>query len=170
MNLLFRFSQVDVCLFGEKSTSINHIHLSSFHRTCQKPEVRRLSHQATNFRHVVQYLEKAAQTQLYPRYSKAGASRMVRLGYHRSLVGGIVSRPTLPQREHAMQILRDYASTPGQPYPLNVRLPFVPNLSCPIFGHHLPADIPFSQRQNLYQRVEKRIHTRKPIDSLGLDQ
>lgn len=74
----------------------------------QKLEVRSLWHQATNFRNVVQYLESTSKEKLYPRYAKTGASTMVRLGYHCSLVGGIASRPTLPQREKAMSILRDY--------------------------------------------------------------
>ena len=75
--------------------------LSSPEVALQKPEVRSLWHQANNFRNVVQYLESTARTKLYPRYAKTGASTMVRLGFHRSLIGGIASRPKLPQREHA---------------------------------------------------------------------
>ena len=37
----------------------------------QKPDVRSLSHQATNLRYVVQYLEHTAKIKLYPRYKKA---------------------------------------------------------------------------------------------------
>ena len=134
----------------------------------QKPEVRSLWHQATNFRHVVQYLEHTAKVQLYPRYKKTGASTLVRLGFHRSLVGGIASRPTLPQRVAAMQLLRTYATIPEQPYPLNVRLPFVPNLSEPILVTPLPDDIPFLKRQNLYQKVKKCLRTNKSLDSIPL--
>ena len=49
---------------------------------------------------------------------------MIRLGFHRSLVGGMASRPKLPQKDLALKILSDYASLPGQRYPLNVRVPF----------------------------------------------
>lgn len=54
-----------------------------------KPEVRSLWHQAHNFRAVVKYLESSTGCHLYPRYKKTGASTMVRLGFHRSLTGGI---------------------------------------------------------------------------------
>ena len=72
-------------------------------------------------------------------------------------------------RELAIQLLREYATTPGQPYPLNFRLPFTPNLSCALYGHQLPADIPFVKRHNLYQRVEKCSRTHKSLDTLSLD-
>ena len=67
-----------------------------------------------------------------------------------------------------MQLLREYASTPEQPYPLNVRLPFVPNLSNLILAESLPVDLPFPKRQNLYQRVKKCLRTNKPLDSIEL--
>lgn len=35
---------------------------------------------------------------------------MIRLGYHRSLVGGIASRPRLPQKDLAMKFILDYSS------------------------------------------------------------
>ena len=94
---------------------------------------------------------------------------MVRLGFHRSLIGGIASRPQLPQRELAIQLLHQYATTPGLPYPLNVRIPFTPNLSCALYGNHLPPDIPFAKRHNLYQRVKKCIRTHKSLDTIRLD-
>lgn len=125
----------------------------------QKPELRSLWHQATNLRNVVQYLESTSTMHLYPRYAKTGLSTMVRLGYHRSLVGRIASRPCLPQRDLAMQILKDYSSTPGQPYPLNVRLPFVPNLDSSAIEDAMPSELPFMKRHNLYQRVKKMLTT-----------
>lgn len=128
-------------------------HFSAPEVAMQKPEVRSLWHQATNFRNVVQYLECTSKTKLYPRYSKTRASTMVRLGYHRSLVGGIASRPHLPQKEQAMQVLNDYASSPGQLYPLKVRLPFVPNLNCSVMTETLPSELPFMKRlRNVFDR------------------
>lgn len=135
----------------------------------QKSEVRSLWHQATNFRNVVQYLESTARTKLYPRFKKSGASSLVRLGFHRSLVGGVASRPQLPQSALAIQLLDQYATQPGQPYPLNVRLPFTPDLTCAIYGRDLPPDIPFAHRHNLYQRVKKCIRMHKPLDTICLD-
>ena len=117
----------------------------------QKPEVKSLWHQATNFRNVVQYLESTAGVQLYPRFKKTGASTMVRLGFHRSLIGGIASRPTLPQREEAMKLLLAYS----QPYPLNVRVPFKPNLECALVVPPILDELPFVKRHNLYQRAKK---------------
>lgn len=69
-----------------------------------------------------------------------------------------------------MRLLKNYASLPGQPYPLNVRLPLDPDLSCPILSDPLPAELPFGQRHNLYQRVKTCIRTHKDLDSISLDQ
>ena len=154
--------RVGVCLFGLKSKKINQlIHLTS---TRQKYLYRSLNCEVCgiklqNLRNVVQYLESTSTMHLYPRYAKTGLSTMVRLGYHRSLVGRIASRPCLPQRDLAMQILKDYSSTPGQPYPLNVRLPFVPNLDSSAIEDAMPSELPFMKRHNLYQRVKKMLTT-----------
>ena len=45
-------------------------------------------------------------------------------------MGGIATRPNLPQNELACALLNDYASLAGQPYPKNVRVPFQPRLDC----------------------------------------
>ena len=95
----------------------------------QKPEVKSLWHQAHNFRAVVQYLESTMKCHLYPPYKKTKASTVVRMGFHRSLTGGIASRPNLFQKDIALHLLRDYSAQAGQPYPLNVRIPFVPVLT-----------------------------------------
>ena len=60
----------------------------------QTPEFRGLGHQTSAFRDIVRYLENTCQTKLYPRYKKTGASSLIRLGFHRSLIGGIAARPT----------------------------------------------------------------------------
>ena len=73
-----------------------------------------------------QWLRGTTGQQLYPRYKKTGAS-LVRLGYHRNLVGGLASRPNLPQKESALRMISHYSSQPGRPYPLNMRVPFQPN-------------------------------------------
>ena len=134
-----------------------------------KPEVRSLWHQAHNFRAVVKYLESSTGTKLYPRYKKTGASTMIRLGFHRSLVGGIPSRPKLPQVELALQILSEYASLPGQPYPLNVRVPYNPKLDNACITDFGPPDIPFADRNNLYQRVRKCLRNKQCLSTISLD-
>lgn len=94
----------------------------------QKPEFRSLAHQTSAFRAVVRYLENRGKTQLYPQCKKTGASSLVQLGLHGCLIGGLAARPNLPQNELAYTLLNDYASLAGQPYPLNVRVPFQPKL------------------------------------------
>lgn len=109
----------------------------------QKPEVKSLWHQAHNFRAVVKNLESSTGRHLYPRYKTTGASTVVRLGFHRSLTGGIASRPNLLQTELAIALLRECSTQPGQLYPPNVRVPFVPNLSHCQTAVDLPPDRPF---------------------------
>ena len=94
---------------------------------------------------------------------------MVRLGYHRSLTGGVASRPNLPQKELAMQLLSAYSALPGHPYPLNVRVPFVPDLMHSQIHLDLPTDKPFLERHNLYQRVRKCIRNKQNLDTLAFD-
>lgn len=68
-----------------------------------------------------------------------------------------------------MQILKDYASSPGQPYPLNLRIPFLPNLSCSIMTESMPSELPFMKRHNLYQRVNKCLRLKQSLDTIPLD-
>ena len=66
---------------------------------------------AYNFRAVVKYfLESSTGKYPYPRYKKTG---VIRLGFHRSLTGGIASRPRLPQTNLARKVLFDYSSLPA---------------------------------------------------------
>ena len=104
-----------------------------------------------------------------PRYKKTGASTMIRLGFHRSLTGGVASRPRLPQTDLALQVLSEYSSLPGQPYPLNVRVPFQPKLDSALFSDFGPADIPFANRHNLYQRVRKCLRNKTCLSTISLD-
>ena len=134
-----------------------------------KPEVRSLWHQAHNLRAVVKYLESSTGQYLYPRFKKTGASTMIRLGYHRSLTGGIASRPRLPQADLALQVLSQYSSMAGQPYPLNVRVPFQPKLDSAILTDLGPPDMSFSKRHNLYQRVRKCLRNKTCLSSLLIE-
>lgn len=92
---------------------------------------------------------------------------MVRLGYHRSLVGGIAAPPTLPQTALARELLHTYSSHEAQVYPLNVRAPFVPNLNSAEIEIDTTSDLPFSARHNLYQRVKKCIRLKQDTHSLS---
>lgn len=111
----------------------------------QKPEFRGLGHQTSAFRAVVRYLENTTGHKLFPRYKKSGASSLIRLGFHRSLTGGITARPNLPQHEIAYIVLADYASTPGQTYPLNVRVPFQPRLDSALISCDTSENLPFER-------------------------
>lgn len=55
-------------------------------------------------------------------------------------------------------MLKEYAAMPGQLYPLNVRIPFVPNLECSLVATPMPTDLSFLNRHNVYQRVKKIKH------------
>lgn len=101
----------------------------------QKPEFRGLGHQTSAFRAVVRHLENTSRCHLYPRYKKTGASSLIRLGFHRSLIGGIAARPNMQQNELTYATLAHYASAPGQVYPLNVRAPFKPRLDRALITH-----------------------------------
>ena len=90
---------------------------------------------------------------------------MVWLGFHRSLTGGIASRPRLPQTDLVIKIL----SLPGQPYPLNVRVPFNPKLDSALISDSGPPDLSFPARHNLYQRVRKCLRNKTDVSSLQLD-
>ena len=48
-----------------------------------------LKQQATHLRNAVRFLEHTMQCNMFPRHPKVGASSLVNLGFHRSLVGGI---------------------------------------------------------------------------------
>ena len=94
---------------------------------------------------------------------------MVRLGFHRRLIGGIASRPNFAQKEQVMQNIKNYAALPGQ-HPLNVRLPIQPDFSNPLLAIPLPEEISFGKRHNLYQRVKRCIRDHKALDTICLDQ
>ena len=131
-----------------------------------KPEVRGLWHQTNNFRALVEYLQSSTGQRLYPRCKKSGASTMIRMGYHRSLVGGITSRPRLPQTDLAMKLLLDNSSLPGQQCPLNVRIPFQPKLDASCILEELPPDKCFLARHN--QRVRKCLRNNQSLTSIVL--
>ena len=128
-----------------------------------------LCYQASTLRGIVRYLEGTMQCQLFPRYKKTCASSLVRLGFHRTLVGGIAARPSLPYAAQAVKIMTDYAALPEQPYPRDDRFPLP---ICTDFAEtfsNLPAEIPFRTRYNLYQKVKKYIRLKKPLDELAPD-
>ena len=121
----------------------------------QPQEKRSLWHQASVLRSVVRYLENTLQCEFYPRYKKTNASSLIRLGYHRSLVGGISARPNLPFADLLIANLTSYSSMPNQSYPLNVRM--LPKLKaadelCPNPPY---SDITYRKRHNLYQKLKK---------------
>ena len=53
-----------------------------------------------------------------PSIQENNASSLVRLGFHRSLVGGMSGRPSLPLADLLIQNITAYASLPKQFYPL----------------------------------------------------
>ena len=128
----------------------------------QKPESRSLWHQANTLRAVVRYLENTLQQPLFPKYKKSGASSLVRMGYHKSLVGGISSRPVLPDPAAVIEIVKNYSSQPTQSYPHHVRLELSP------IPHTMPlipecTEIPFQDRNGLYQRIKKCLRNKHSI-------
>lgn len=62
---------------------------------------------------------------------------MVRLEFHRRLIGGIASLDKTNTGHPNV-----FAALPGQPYLLNVRLPLVPKLDCALFNGTLPLIYP----------------------------
>lgn len=127
-----------------------------------------LWHQARVVRSVVRYLENSLQCSFFPRYKKTNASSLVRLGFHRSLVGGISARPFLPHADLLMQHLQAYASLPNQSYPLNVRvvqslIPLTHPCPNPSFG-----DISYDKSHNLYQKIKKCLRQKQSLHSLDV--
>lgn len=59
-----------------------------------------------------------------------------------------------------MAWFKKYYGLPGQPYPLNVRAPFLPDTSQCLLNVELLLDRPFLDRNNLYQRVRKCIRNK----------
>ena len=132
----------------------------------QKPDSRSLWHQANTLRAVVRYLENTLQQslfpKLFPKYKKTGASSLVRMGFHKSLVGGISSRPVLPDPAAVIEIVKNYSSLPNQSYPHHVRLELPP------ISHPRPfvpecAEIPFQNRNGLCQRIKKCLRKKHSI-------
>lgn len=133
----------------------------------QKPDFRGLGHQTSAFRAIVRYLENTSGHRLFPRYKKTGASSLFRLGFHRSLIGGVAARPILPQNALSYAVLDAYMSTPGQSYPLNVRVPFQPQLDHAMIQHSDHEHLTFEKRHNLYQRVKKCIRLKQNLADLA---
>ena len=119
----------------------------------QKDAAKSLWNQANTLRAVVRYLDNTLPEPIVPKYKKTGASSLVRLGFHKSLIGGIVSRPAMPCVDKVLQILRDYASLPAQTYPHHVRLQ-LPPIPCDAPLNAPFTEIPFKQRSGLYQRIK----------------
>ena len=105
---------------------------------------------------------------MIPKYKKTGASSLVRLGFHKSLVGGINSRPVLPYPDKVIQILCDYASLPAQTYPHHVRLQ-LPPLQCASPLEAPFVEIPFKQRSGLYQRIKKCIRNHITLETIDIE-
>lgn len=118
----------------------------------QKEESRSLWHQVNTLRAVVCNLENTLQTPPVPEYTKTGAPSLIRLKFHKSLLGGIASRRVLPCPDHLLHAVQD-ASLPNQCYPHHVRLatPFVTKTD-PLEAPYV--EIPFQNRSGLYQRIK----------------
>lgn len=119
-------------------------------------------HQATNLR----------KKQLYPRYIKTGASTMVRLRFHRSLIGGIAARPTLRQSPKAS---KSHSSTWRLCRLARKTLSIKRScsrdkLNCSQFMPSIAETLTFSQRHNLYQWVRKCMRNKLDLDTIQLDQ
>lgn len=138
----------------DKTEQVQKLHaVDSPEAKIQPPAAKSLGHQASTLRAIVRYLENTLQCKLFPHYKKSCASSLARMGFHRSLVGEMASRPTLPNADQVVKFLGDYSSLLGQPYPLNVRLPVVPVSDFAKTLLDLPSEPAFQNRQNLYQKV-----------------
>lgn len=101
-----------------------------------------------------------------PSIQKNNASSLVRLGFHRSLVGGMSACPSLPLADLLIQNIIAYASLPKQSYPLNVQI--TPSLlaaseSC---GDPPYSDLSHDKNHNFYQTIKKCIRMKQPLDVL----
>lgn len=134
----------------------------------QKDAAKSLWNQANTLRAVVRYLDNTLTEPMIPKYKKTGASSLVRLGFHKSLVGGINSRPVLPYPDKVIQILCDYASLPAQTYPHHVRLQ-LPPLQCASPLEAPFVEIPFKQRSGLYQRIKKCIRNHITLETIDIE-
>ena len=120
--------------------------------TIMPKSTRSLCNQASTLPGAVRYLENTMQCKMFPHYKKPCAPSLVRLGLHRSLVGGMSSRPSLPSADRAIHLISQYSVLPDQNYPLNVRLPVPLPTDLPVPELDLPTSLSFQARQNLYQR------------------
>lgn len=166
-----QYTQVIASLYGSTPQSINclnHIAFDSPEATIQPDTKRCLWYQAGVLRSVVRYLENTLQCFFSPRYKKTNASSLVRLGFHRSLVGGISARPFLQLADLLVQKIEVYAPLPKQSYPLNVRV--VPSTIahstlCPDPPYE---DIAYDKSHNLYSTRKSRnaLVSNKSLDML----
>ena len=134
----------------------------------QKDDAKSLWNQANTLRPVVRYLDNTLPMPLIPNFIKSGASSLVRLGFHKSLVGGIAKRPVIPNAEKLLLVLRDYSSLPAQSYPHHVRLP-MPLVHKDEILQSPYADIPFKFRSGLYQRIKKCIRNHQSLEHLSYE-
>lgn len=64
-------------------------------------------------------------------------------------------------------LLNDYLSLAGQPYPLNVRVPFQPRLDKALISPIHDLEMSFEKGHNLYQRVKKCIRLQQDLSQLS---
>ena len=134
----------------------------------QKDDAKSLWNQANTLWAIVRYLDNTLPTPLIPKYKKTGASSLVRLGFHKSLVGGVASRPVIPNATRFLAILREYSSMPTQSYPHHVRIP-MPLVPTESVIQSPYDDIPFANRGGLYQRIKKCLRNGQSLDHVSFD-
>ena len=134
----------------------------------QKEDAKSLWNQANTLRAIVRYLDNTLPTSLIPKYKKTGASSLVRLGFHKSLVGGVASWPVLPNVDQFLSILRDYSSMPTQSYPHHARIQ-MPLVTKESVIQSPYEDIPFKNRGGLYQRIKKCLRNGQSLDHISFD-
>ena len=167
--VLFSGHGLPLWIFDPKEKILKPYAFDSPEALIQPKSARALCHQASTLRGIIRYLEGTRQCHLFPRYKKTCASSLVRMGFHRTLAGGMAARPAMPNSAVAIKLLPEYSALPEQPYPMNVRLPFPVCSDYASAFPEIPNKPALHVRRNVYQKVRKFIRLKKSLDELALD-
>lgn len=75
--------------------------------------------------------------------------------------------PKKTKNDLAYATLAEYASAPGQVYPLNIRTPFTPQLDHALISVESSDELSFDKRHNLYQKVKNSIRLKQDLRLLS---
>ena len=135
--------------------------------TIMPKSARSLCNQASTLPGAVRYLENTMQCKMFPHYKKPCAPSLVRLGLHRSLVGGMSSRPSFAVSRpcYSSDIPVLCPSGPKLPFECQAPSASAYRLACARIRSADFTVIPGSSKS--LSKVQKLIRLKKPLTSLS---